>query len=666
MTTTSLTRAYSFLEVKSVDNEKRTITGIATTPSPDRMGDVVEPLGVKFTNPMPLLWQHKSSEPVGTVTFDKPTKNGISFKAQMPQVDEPGKLKDRIDEAWQSVKLGLVKAVSIGFRAIEFAFMKDGGIHYQQSEVLELSLVTIPAQADAKIETIKSIDAPLLAASGIRSVRPLPNKAESAPAASGTSASGSTPGVTGGAVKSQNKDAKVMAKQTLGEQIANFEATRAAKAAQMDKIMDEAGEKNETLDAAQEETYDTLADEVSKIDDHLKRLRAREASMKAMATPVVGKDVISASESRANVSVVVSQKKLPPGIGFVRLMGARYLGKQEQQHPADIAKALFPDQPELEMVLRAPVAVGNTTSTTWAAPLVYAQNLTSEFIDLLVPATLIGRIPGLTRVPFNIRVPMETTGASVNWVGEGAVKPVSAMAFDSVTLAFHKVAGIVPITQELMRFSTPAAEGLIRDSLVRAIAFLTDRDFLDPTKTASTTSPASVTNGVTPISASGTTAAALRADLGALLAVYTAANMSIAGLVLIMTSTQAMRISLMRNALGQPEFPNLSALGGSLEGIPVVTSENMVATGNSPADGYMIVAINAREILLADDGGVTIDASTEASIQMESAPDSPATASTVTVSAFQYNMVFIRAERFITWKKRRTTAVQYIRGTKYA
>ena len=32
-------------------------------------------------------------------------------------------------------------------------------------------------------------------------------------------------------------------------------------------------------------------------------------------------------------------------------------------------------------------------------------------------------------------------------------EPVSAMAFDSVTLTFNKLAGIVPITVELMRFS---------------------------------------------------------------------------------------------------------------------------------------------------------------------------------------------------------------------
>ena len=46
-----MNRAYSLLEVKQVDDDARIIVGTATTPSPDRVGDIVEPLGVKFKNP---------------------------------------------------------------------------------------------------------------------------------------------------------------------------------------------------------------------------------------------------------------------------------------------------------------------------------------------------------------------------------------------------------------------------------------------------------------------------------------------------------------------------------------------------------------------------------------------------------------------------------------
>jgi HK97 family phage prohead protease len=154
-------RAYSVLHIKSMDEGTRTIRGIATTPTPDRMGDVVVPEGMKFQNPMPLLWQHDSMQPVGTVNFDKPTSKGIGFQATIAKTDQPGTLKDRLDEAWQSVQLGLVTAVSVGFRALQdgVELLKDNsGLRFTATECFELSLVTIPANAQAVITSIKAMD----------------------------------------------------------------------------------------------------------------------------------------------------------------------------------------------------------------------------------------------------------------------------------------------------------------------------------------------------------------------------------------------------------------------------------------------------------------------------------------------------------------------------
>ena len=151
-------RAYSLLQVKAMNDEKREITGIATTPEPDRVGDIVEPLGVKFQNPLPLLWQHRHDSPVGTVKFDKPTKNGITFTAKLPMIAEEGPLKNLVDMAWQAVKAELVRGVSIGFRPLEYAYLEGGGIRFSESEVYELSLVTIPANASATIQNIKALD----------------------------------------------------------------------------------------------------------------------------------------------------------------------------------------------------------------------------------------------------------------------------------------------------------------------------------------------------------------------------------------------------------------------------------------------------------------------------------------------------------------------------
>jgi HK97 family phage prohead protease len=153
-------RAYAILQVKSMLEDERIIRGMATTPSTDRVGDVIEPLGVQFKNPMPCLWQHDNTKPIGTVTFETPMRSGIKFEAKLPKVTEPGLLKDRVDEAWQSVKYGLVAGASIGFRPLKdgYELMDDGGIKFKSIQCLEMSLVTIPANQDCTISTIKSLD----------------------------------------------------------------------------------------------------------------------------------------------------------------------------------------------------------------------------------------------------------------------------------------------------------------------------------------------------------------------------------------------------------------------------------------------------------------------------------------------------------------------------
>lgn len=162
-------RAYSMLEVRAFDDASRKFSGIATTPTVDRVGDIIDPMGVKFQNPLPFLWQHNHDQPVGKVNFDKPSPKGIKFDAELVHPDsvESASLKDLLQLAWDSIKTGLVRATSIGFRPIEYSFMDSGGINYIETEVYELSGVTIPANSDALISTIKSLDAAARHAAGV-------------------------------------------------------------------------------------------------------------------------------------------------------------------------------------------------------------------------------------------------------------------------------------------------------------------------------------------------------------------------------------------------------------------------------------------------------------------------------------------------------------------
>jgi HK97 family phage major capsid protein len=264
-------------------------------------------------------------------------------------------------------------------------------------------------------------------------------------------------------------------------------------------------------------------------------------------------------------------------------------------------------------------------------------------------------------VPFNIKIPRQTAGASAGWVGEGAPKPLSKLAFDAITMGAFKVAVIVVITEELARFSSPSAEALIRNDLIAAIAKFIDSQFLDPAKAAvAGSSPASITNGVAGQTPSGTTLAAAFKDLAGLVNLFSTANHPMSSMAWVMTPARAATLGLSRNVMGVPEFPGLGAEGGTLFGFPVITSTNIVPG----ATGDRIFLIETSEILFADDG-VMLDTSREASVQMNDAPDNPSTATTVLVSLWQNNLVGIRAERFVNWLPRRTGAVQWIENAAY-
>jgi len=653
-------RAYSVLNVKAIteDEDNYHIEGVASTPTPDRMGDVVEPLGAKFKLPMPLLWQHNHQKPVGNVVFAQPNKKGIPFKATLPKIKEAGTLKDRIDEAVQSMKYKLVAAVSIGFNAIDGAYerMQNGGYLFKEWEWLELSLVTIPANADASITSIKSLDRELLTALGreheFEDETPMPS-------AVGKSQS----------FKLNKKESKM---KTKAEMIAELKARKNEIATKSNELMAKSIEEGRTFDEHEAEQHDQFTAEVKAIDEHLVRLEAMQEVEVKNATQVNSGNTESetnATTVRAavNKSFIQVSSNLPKGTAFTRYVMALSRSKGNAYEAAEHAKRWGDSTPEVARVLKAASDAGTTTDADWAAKLVDYQNMASEFIELLRPMTILGKfgqagIPGLRRVPFNIRMASQTSGGTYGWVGEGAAKPVGELAIGEVTLKWAKASGIIVVTDELMRMSNPSVEAIVRQDMLGGMAQFSDAQFIDPTIAAvADVSPASVLNGVTPVTSTGTDADALRLDIGTLLNKFFTANLTPTSGVFILSNRQALRISLMRNALGQKEFPEMSALGGILEGFPAIASE-AVPDGS---DGGIIAFVNAQDIFYSDDGPVTIDASREASLQMNTTPDNPSSASTVLVSLWQRNMIALRAERYMNWKKRRSAAAQFIESANY-
>lgn len=461
--------------------------------------------------------------------------------------------------------------------------------------------------------------------------------------------------------------------KSISEQISALEASRAAKSARMEDIMQKAMEEERSPDDAEKEEFDELEIEVKDIDSSLRRLHTIEKMREKTAEPVDGKpNGGKPSYGQARVRDV----EVDPGIRFARVMKVKAISYLTHADPIRIAEKMYGSDRQVVECIKADVVGATTDGPTWAGPLVQTDGPFADFAEWLRPQTILGKfgtggIPALRRVPFRVGLVGQTSGGAGYWVGESQPKPLTKFDFSRTTMTPLKVANITVLSEEVIRDSSPSAETIVRDQLAAALTERLDSDFIDPAQTAvSGVAPASITNGITPIPSSGQQIAAIREDIRALLASFVEANNPPTSGVFIMSSLHALALSILQNPLGQTEFPTISMAGGSLFGMPVIVSQHVPDVS---AGGYVIL-VNASDIYFADEGGIRVDVSREASLQMDDAPTNTpnalgASPQTITetsmVSLWQTNNVGFRAERTVNWMRRRDSGVAVLSGVNW-
>jgi hypothetical protein len=448
---------------------------------------------------------------------------------------------------------------------------------------------------------------------------------------------------------------------TIAEQIAAFETKRAALVAANEGIMEKAAAEGATLDADQEETFDGNQADIEAIDKHLGRLRVTEKTLVSKAAPAAGGNADDASNSRGGQRIEVkTQPKLKPGVEFARLAKVKAVSKLESEPALQVAERMYGENSNVVGHIKATVAAGTNASGNWAAALTSDESGPfADFAEYLRPMTIIGKfgaggVPSLRTVPFRQRLITQTGAGAAYWTGEAKPKGLTSFNFTSTTLEPLKVASIAVLSMENVRDSSPSSDVIVRDQLAAAVAGRIDTDFIDPTNSGtSNVKPAAITNGAQVIAATSyTDADDVRLDVRSVMQYFIDANNPPSQGVWIMSSGNALALSLLVNGLGQAEFPGIGMAGGTFAGLPVITSEYI---------GSYVALVNASDIFVGDEGGIAVDMSTEASLEML---DSGFTQSQPTgaslVSLWQNNLVGLRAERTINWARRRTSAVTYL------
>jgi len=141
-------------EVDKANDEERTLRMVGSTGEIDRMGDSIDVKGWKLTNyrknPV-ILFGHDTWIPaVARAKEVKKEDDKLTFLIEFP----PEGVNDLSDKLFNLYKLKIMRASSVGFLPLKYDWIEDEngryrGIHFIQQELLELSLVNVPAHPAA-------------------------------------------------------------------------------------------------------------------------------------------------------------------------------------------------------------------------------------------------------------------------------------------------------------------------------------------------------------------------------------------------------------------------------------------------------------------------------------------------------------------------------------
>ncbi|KAF2991145.1 HK97 family phage prohead protease [Methylocystis sp. MJC1] len=127
----------------------RQIRVVASTATPDRVKDVMVPDGCDLTqyrvNPV-VLANHDPNCPIGTAQVE--IKNG---RVEATIDFAPAGASPKADEYCALAKAGVLNAVSVGFEPTDAEPIRGGGDRIKSWSLLELSLVSVPANPEALV-----------------------------------------------------------------------------------------------------------------------------------------------------------------------------------------------------------------------------------------------------------------------------------------------------------------------------------------------------------------------------------------------------------------------------------------------------------------------------------------------------------------------------------
>lgn len=283
-----------------------------------------------------------------------------------------------------------------------------------------------------------------------------------------------------------------------------------------------------------------------------------------------------------------------------------------------------------DSVVQKLLIVGSDPSGGFIVP----DELSTIFIELLLPYAVVrGMNPTTMPMPAgNMTLNAGDTGPSASYIGEVDAIPVSSATFKRVNLSAKKLVGMVPISNDLIRTSSPQADAIVARWLLKAVANREDLAFIRGDGSANTPTGLRYLAGLERTMTGTGTVANVAEDLSALKLYMRNANLTLDNPGYLMSPrTEDFLWRLQDPITGfYPYREQIDAgrLGPYPIGVTTQIPDNL--GGGTESELYFA---NFADVIIGDTMSVQMDSSTEASYVDGS----------VTRSAYQNDLTLLRA-----------------------
>ena len=615
------------------------LTFVMSDATVDRYGDIVEPKGwvlEAFRQNPKALFNHNSDMPIGE--WENVRVEGGALLGDLKF--GPLGACPTTDKMRAFVEAGMMRAVSVGFRGLKADPIPGGGIRYTKSELVECSLVSIPANPNA-----------LQKAAQLNLSREAKQLIFGESADEISTVTRSATGETA-LIPTLSRNTNMT---TLSQRIENAQAEVTQARSNLEIAVEAGGD------------IDTLTTEMQTKEATLSSLKRAETVLAGENPPsgVVKPPVIIEHRSvDQRRPFALPAKKLAPVDHIFRSMVVSLLAHARNTTPVEAMKSVYGEdvatKAVMDVLLRSATVPADTVTPAWAGVLV--ETAIGEFFDLLLPTSVYPRLSAIGgRFGFGragkVSLPSRSSTPTVagSFVGEGAPIPVRQAGFVSTTISPKKMAVITTMTREITEHSTPQIEQILREAIQEDTSIALDVVLLDANP-ATTVRPAGIRNGAT--SAAGTAGgnmAALVSDVKGMLSDLTTNTLgNLRNPVWLMNPAQSISAGLIQDGTGQ--FPFKAELAnGNFMGYPAIISST-VPVG-------VLVLVDAADFMSATGDVPRFDVSNQTVLHMEdTAPAQIASAGTVPSggsirSMFQTDSFALRMIMDVSWAMRRAGTV---------